>query len=247
MLPPCRESGLSAQAAGDSRPQAAVLAIQVEPRVLLVLLQRKDWLCVAVAVVVVAVSLSVETECGRTGRLVDRAAADQHRAPAARSARPGDAGVGQDLAVLLGRDPQIPAGAVLDQAIDGGGLAARHLQPGLLAAGVKLGGRQLVVDLVELPLEVLRPQRLQDDAGFIPGQLVESIKLLDEAVNLLDQDIWVAGRGGGLYVPAVLGAVWDLVRRDLRAFQHLRYVLGHGRVEVAPKGAQRRLATTLAL
>src|SRR5690606_39562504 len=118
MLPPCRESGLSAQAAGDSRPQAAVLAIKVEPRVLLVLLQRKDWLCVAVAVVVVALSLSVETERGRAGRLVDRAAADQHRAPAARSARAGDAGVGQELAARLGHDPQIPASAGLDRAID---------------------------------------------------------------------------------------------------------------------------------
>src|SRR5690606_41750848 len=89
MLPPCRESGLSAQAAGDSRPQAAVLAIKVESRVLLVLLQRKDWLCVAVAVVVVAVSLSVETERGRAGRPVDRAAADQHRAPRSEERRVG--------------------------------------------------------------------------------------------------------------------------------------------------------------
>src|SRR5690606_22585428 len=104
-----------------------------------------------------------------------------------------------------------------------------------------------VVDLVKLPLEVLWPQRLQDDAGFLLGQLVEPIKLLDEAVDLLDQNIQVAGPGGGLYAPEVLGAVWDLVRRDLRAFQHLRCILGHGRVEVAPKGAQRRLAATLAL
>src|SRR5690606_15638808 len=144
--PPLTEGGLAAQAGRDAGPQLAVLAVQVEPRILCVLLLREDRNGDAVAVVVVEVTLVVQPDRGGRGALVDGAAADQHCAPATRGAGHGDTRPAEDLIVLVGQVEHGTASAVLDHALSCRRLPASNCTSSFLAEPVHLPGGQVVAD-----------------------------------------------------------------------------------------------------